>query len=32
MDMSTIYEAVVRGDMVAAESGVKEAVEEGIEI
>ncbi len=29
MDMSTIYEAVVRGDMVAAESGVKEAVEEG---
>ncbi len=29
MDMSTIYEAVVRGDMVAAESGVKKAVGEG---
>jgi 5-methyltetrahydrofolate--homocysteine methyltransferase len=29
MDMSTIYEAVVRGDMAAAESGVKEAVGEG---
>lgn len=29
MDMSTIYEAVVRGDMAATESGVKEAVGEG---
>lgn len=29
MDMSTIYEAVVRGDMPAAESGVQEAVGEG---
>ncbi len=29
MDMSTIYEAVVRGDMAAAESGVQEAVGEG---
>ncbi len=29
MDMSTIYEAVVRGDMAATESGVQEAVGEG---
>ena len=29
MDMSTIYEAVVRGDMPATESGVKEAIGEG---
>ena len=29
MDMSTIYEAVVRGDMAATESGVQEAIGEG---
>ncbi len=29
MDMNTIYEAVVRGDMPTAESSVKEAIEEG---